>query len=98
MKSPVRIDFSALVNGSFLDNDYDLLFSAASTDSERLQTSAGFTGYFYSSNSWRWSPSIAAAWSGDWSDSYHDTVGNDFERQTTETGIKIFQPKRISLS
>jgi outer membrane autotransporter protein len=85
-----HIVFSALVNGTFIDNDYDLFFSTASTDSERLQTSAGFTGYYYSSESWRWSPSLTAAWSGEWIDSYHDSLGNDFGKQKSETAVLSF--------
>ena len=85
-----HIVFSALVNGTFIDNDYDLFFSTASTDSERLQTSGGFTGYYYSSDSWRWSPSLTAAWSGEWIDSYHDSLGNDFGQQKSETAVLSF--------
>jgi outer membrane autotransporter protein len=82
-----EIVFSALVNATFIDNDYDLIIATASTDSERVQASAGFTGYFYSSDLWRWSPSITVAWSGEWIESYRDSLGAAFADQTVETAV-----------
>jgi outer membrane autotransporter protein len=82
-----NIVFSALVTGTFFNNDYDLIFSKASTDSDRIQASAGFTGYYYPATSWRWSPSVTAAWSGEWLDSYNDSFGNDFAGQKVETAL-----------
>jgi outer membrane autotransporter protein len=82
-----QIVFSALVNASSFDNDYDLGFTIADTDSNRVQASSGFTGYFYSSDLWRWTPSLTAAWSGEWIDSYTDNLGNDFADQKVETAV-----------
>jgi outer membrane autotransporter protein len=82
-----HIVFSALVNGTFFDNDYDLLVSTASTDSSRVQASGGFTGYYYPAASLRWSPSVTVAWSGEWLDSYTDSIGDRFENQKVETAI-----------
>src|SRR5262249_37826195 len=73
--------FPALVTGTFLDNAYALIFPDASTDSNRLQASAGFTGYYYPATSLRWSPSVTVAWSGEWLDSYTDGFGKHFEDQ-----------------
>jgi outer membrane autotransporter protein len=82
-----QIVFSALVNATSFDDDYDLGFTTADTDSNRVQASAGFTGYFYSTDLWRWTPSLTAAWSGEWIDSYTDNLGNNFADQKVETAV-----------
>jgi outer membrane autotransporter protein len=76
-----NIVFSANVLGSTIDTRIDA-GGVTNFDSDRLQTSAGLTGYYYS-GTWRFSPELTLAYSKEWQKDKAGIV-ND---QTIETGI-----------
>ncbi|MGE0241765.1 MAG: autotransporter outer membrane beta-barrel domain-containing protein [Parvibaculaceae bacterium] len=55
----------------------------ANTDSDRVQLSGAFTGYWYSGTT-RFSPSLTLAWSKEWQDAYSDGLT---PKQRFETGV-----------
>lgn len=77
-----NIVFSGLATYAAIDTDIDLA-SSGETDSDRVQLSAGFTGYWYFGTT-RLSPSVTLAWSKEWQDEYSDGFN---PAQKFETGI-----------
>jgi hypothetical protein len=69
---------SATILGTELDTDVN---GTADFDSTRIQATSALTGNFYS-GTWRYSPSLAVAWSEEWQD-----ASGGFSAQTIETGI-----------
>ena len=77
-----NIVFSGLATYAAIDTDLDLA-SNGETDSDRVQVSGGFTGYWYSGTT-RFSPSVTLAWSKEWQDEYSDGFN---PAQKFETGL-----------
>ena len=65
-----HIVFSGLATYAAIDTDLDLA-STGETDSDRVQLSGAFTGYWYFGTT-RLSPSVTLAWSKEWQDEYSD--------------------------
>jgi len=77
-----NIVFSGLATYAAIDTDLDLA-STGSTDSDRVQLSGAFTGYWYFGTT-RLSPSVTLAWSKEWQDEYS---GGFNPAQEFETGV-----------
>jgi outer membrane autotransporter protein len=77
-----HIVFSGLATYAAIDTDLDLA-STGSTDSDRVQLSGAFTGYWYFGTT-RLSPSVTLAWSKEWQDEYSDGFN---PAQKFETGV-----------
>jgi hypothetical protein len=77
-----NIVFSGLATYAAIDTDLDLA-NEGETDSDRVQLSGGFTGYWYFGTT-RLSPSVTLAWSKEWQDAYSDGFN---PAQDFETGI-----------
>lgn len=79
-----NIVFSGIALYSAIETDLDFSgFGTGDTDSDRLQLSGAFTGYWYSGTT-RFSPSVTLAWSKEWQDEYTNNLN---PAQTFETGV-----------
>lgn len=79
-----NIVFSGVALYSDIETRLDLSgFGAGKTESDRLQLSGAFTGYWYFGAT-RLSPSVTLAWSKEWQDEYMNSL---FPAQTFETGV-----------
>jgi outer membrane autotransporter protein len=78
--------FSGMVTGAHIDTDSDFLGASADINSDRIQASAGVTGYWYFGKT-RLSPSVTIAWSKEWQDDFTDSFGLSSPDQTTETAV-----------
>ena len=77
-----NIVFSGLATYAAIDTELGLS-SDGETDSDRVQLSGAFTGYWYSGTT-RLSPSLTLAWSKEWQDAYSDGAT---PAQRFETGL-----------
>lgn len=77
-----NIVFSGLATYAAIDTELGLS-SDGKTDSDRIQLSGGFTGYWYFGTT-RLSPSVTLAWSKEWQDAYSNGVD---PAQKFETGV-----------
>ena len=77
-----NIVFSGLATYAAVDTELGLA-SDGETDSDRVQLSGGFTGYWYFGTT-RLSPSVTLAWSKEWQDEYS---GGFIPAQKFETGV-----------
>jgi hypothetical protein len=81
-----NIVFSGMVTATNLDTD-SLFFGAdADIDSDRIQASAGLTGYWYFGTT-RLSPSITLAWSKEWQNEFTDSLGFFSPDQTLQNTV-----------
>lgn len=77
-----NIIFSGMATYAAIDTDLGRSRDADS-DSDRVQVSGAFTGYWYSGTT-RFSPSVTLAWSKEWQDEYSDELTPE---QRFETGV-----------
>lgn len=77
-----NIIFSGMATYASIDTEIDS-FGDSDADSDRVQLSGAFTGYWYFGTT-RLSPSLTLAWSKEWQDEYSDGVT---PAQTFETGV-----------
>lgn len=77
-----NVIFSGMATYAAIDTEIDS-FGDSDTDSDRVQLSGAFTGYWYFGTT-RLSPSLTLAWSKEWQDEYSDGVT---PAQTFETGV-----------
>jgi outer membrane autotransporter protein len=77
-----NIIFSGLASYAAIDNELDRSRNG-DADSDRVQLSGSFTGYWYSGKT-RFSPSVTLSWSKEWQDKYSDGLT---PAQRFETGI-----------
>jgi outer membrane autotransporter protein len=84
-----NIIFSGMATYAAIDTDLDKS-SEGSTDSDRVQLSGAFTGYWYSGLT-RFSPSLTLAWSKEWQDKYSDgfTPAQQFETGLLSAGTVL---------
>jgi outer membrane autotransporter protein len=79
-----NIVFSAIALYSGIETKLDYPgFGAGETDSDRVQLSSAFTGYWYFGTT-RLSPSATLAWSKEWQDEYSNNIN---PAQRFETGV-----------
>ena len=81
-----NIVFSGMLTGTTIDTDSEFLGAASDIDSDRIQASAGVTGYWYFGKT-RLSPSTTVAWSKEWQDEFTDSLGAFSPDQTIETAV-----------
>ncbi len=84
-----NIVFSGMLTGTRIDTDSDFLGATADIDADRVQASAGLTGYWYFGQT-RISPSATIAWSKEWQDEFTDSLLAFSPDQTIETAILTF--------
>lgn len=79
-----NIVFSGIALYSGIETEVDYSgFGSGETDSDRVQLSGAFTGYWYFGTT-RLSPSVTLAWSKEWQDEYTNNIN---PAQTFETGV-----------
>lgn len=79
-----NIVFSGIALYSGIETEVDYSgFGSGKTDSDRVQLSSAFTGYWYFGTT-RLSPSVTLAWSKEWQDEYTNNIN---PAQTFETGV-----------
>jgi hypothetical protein len=78
--------FSAMLTGAHLSTDSTFFAAVSDFDSDRLQASAGVTGYWYFGTT-RLMPSVTLAWSREWQDEFVDSLGFLSPEQTLSTAV-----------
>jgi hypothetical protein len=78
--------FNAMFTGAAVNTDVTDVFGPSDLDSDRIQASAGITGYWYFGQT-RVTPSLSIAWSKEWQDEYVDSALFLNPDQSFETGV-----------